>query len=553
MFKFLLVIFCFCSALAVNAQNNTPNSASSQTGIPRPKLVVGIVIDQMRWDYLYRYYDRYQDNGGFKRLIGNGFSCNNTMIPYIPTVTACGHTSIYTGSVPAIDGITGNEWWDYDISADAYCTGDDQVTTIGSPSKAGQMSPHNLLVTTIGDELRLATNFHSKVIGIALKDRAAILPAGHSANAAYWFDDTTGNWISSSYYITELPKWLQDLNQKKLVDQYYALDWNTLYPIDTYTQSTPDVEPYEHRPFGREAKGFPYSLKPFIGKNYNAIHVTPYGNSFTVDMAKAAINGEQLGTGPGTDMLTISFSTPDYVGHTFGPNSVEAEDIFLRLDQDIAHLLDFLDAKVGKGQYLVFLTADHGASHVPFFLFNQHKIPAGNALDAAYADTLNKLLKVKFGADKVVLDVSNYQVHLNRNLIKQLGLNKDSVNKVVLNYVVAQEGVYRAFALDKVNETTLNATIKTAATNGYYPPRSGDIQILFKPQWIEGFETGGTTHGEWNPYDSHIPLLWYGWNVKPGHTNREVYMTDIAPTIASMLHIQMPSGSVGHVIEEVAP
>ncbi len=553
MVKFLLVIFCFCSIWQVNAQNNAPNGAAPQASIQRPKLVVGIVIDQMRWDYLYRYYDRYQDNGGFKRLIGNGFSCNNTMIPYIPTVTACGHTSIYTGSVPAIDGITGNEWWDYDIAADAYCTGDDQAKTIGSPSKAGQMSPHNLLVTTIGDELRLATNFHSKVIGIALKDRAAILPAGHTANAAYWFDDATGNWISSSYYITELPKWLQDLNQKKMVDQYYALDWNTLYPIDTYTQSTPDVEPYEHRPFGRDEKGFPYNLKQYIGKNYNAIHVTPYGNSFTVDMAKAAVNGEQLGAGPGTDMLTISFSTPDYIGHTFGPNSVEAEDIFLRLDQDIAHLLDFLDAKVGKGQYLVFLTADHGASHVPFFLFNQHKIPAGNALDAAYADTLNKILKVKFGADKVVLDVSNYQVHLNRSLIKQLGLNKDSVNKVVLNYVVAQEGVYRAFALDKVNETTLNATIKAAATNGYYPPRSGDIQILFKPQWIEGFETGGTTHGEWNPYDSHIPLLWYGWNVKPGHTNREVYMTDIAPTIASMLHIQMPSGSVGHVIEEVAP
>lgn len=553
MVKFLVVIFCFCSVLQANAQNNVPNPAASQSSIQRPKLVVGIVIDQMRWDYLYRYYDRYQDNGGFKRLIGSGFSCNNTMIPYIPTVTACGHTSIYTGSVPAIDGITGNEWWDYDISADAYCTGDDQVTTIGSPSKAGQMSPHNLLVTTIGDELRLATNFHSKVIGIALKDRAAILPAGHSANAAYWFDDATGNWISSSYYISELPKWLQDLNQKKLVDQYYARDWDTLYPIDTYTQSTPDVEPYEHRPFGREAKGFPYSLKPFIGKNYNAIHVTPYGNSFTVDMAKAAVSGEQLGAGPGTDMLTLSFSTPDYVGHTFGPNSVEAEDIFLRLDQDIAHLLDFLDAKIGKGQYLVFLTADHGASHVPFFLYNQHKIPAGNAVDAAYADTLNKILKVKFGADKVVLDVSNYQVHLNRSLIKQLGLNKDSVNKVVLKYVVAQEGVYRAFALDKVNETTLNATIKTAVTNGYYPPRSGDIQILFKPQWIEGFETGGTTHGEWNPYDSHIPLLWYGWNVKQGHTNREVYMTDIAPTIASMLHIQMPSGSIGHVIEEVAP
>jgi len=552
MIKFLLVFFCAGFILQATAQNNAGVPGSAQTGIQRPKLVVGIVIDQMRWDYLYRYYNRYQDNGGFKRLINSGFSCENTMIPYIPTVTACGHTSIYTGSVPAINGITGNEWWDYDLSQDVYCTGDDQVKTIGGSTNAGQMSPHNLLVTTIGDELRLATNFRSKVIGIALKDRAAILPAGHSANAAYWYDETTGNWISSSYYINELPKWVQELNAKKLVDKYYALDWNTLYPLDTYIQSAPDVEPYEFRPFGREAKGFPYNLTQFTGKNYNILHVTPYGNSFTLDMAKAAVTGEQLGAGAVTDMLTISLSTPDYIGHTFGPNSVEAEDDFLRLDKELGSFLDFLDEKIGKGQYLVFLTADHGAAHVPFFL-NQHKIPSGNAIDEAYPDTLNKLLKNKFGADKLLIDVSNYQVHLNRDLIKHLGLNKDSVNKLVINYLSEQPGVFRALALDRLNETTLNTTIKTAVTNGYYPQRSGDIQLIFKPQWIENFENGGTTHGEWNPYDSHIPLLWYGWNIRPGHTSREVYMTDIAPTIASLLHIQMPSGSIGHVIEEISP
>ncbi len=551
MVKSLLVFFCVCFVLYGTAQNNTSRQVALQSGIPRPKLVVGIVVDQMRWDYLYRYYNRYLNNGGFKRLIGNGFSCQNTMIPYIPTVTACGHTCIYTGSVPAINGITGNEWWDYDLSRDTYCTGDDQVKTIGGNSKAGQMSPRNLLVSTIGDELHLATNFHSKVIGIALKDRAAILPAGHSANAAYWYEETTGNWISSSYYLNELPKWVQDQNAKKLVDQYFALDWNTLYPLATYVQSTPDEEPYEYRPFGREAKGFPYNLKQFIGKNYGLLHVTPYGNSFTFEMAKAAINGEQLGAGTNTDMLTLSISTPDYIGHTFGPNSVEAEDDFLRLDKDLGNFLDYLDDKVGKGEYLVFLTADHGAAQVPFFL-NQYKIPAGNAVDAAYTDELNKLLKDKFGSDKLLMDVSTYQVHLNRSLIKHLGLNKDSINKVVVDYLLTQPGVYRAFPLDKLNETTLNATIKTAVTNGYYPQRSGDIQIIFKPQWIEGFENGGTTHGEWNPYDSHIPLIWYGWNIKSGQTGREVYMTDIAPTIAYLLHIQMPSGSIGHVIEEVS-
>src|ERR1017187_10147627 len=219
-FRAAFLLFSF-SALTQNTNGQAP---LNQKAIPRPKLVIGIVVDQMRWDYLYRYYDRYQESGGFKQLLNQGFSCENTFIPYTPTITACGHTCIYTGSVPAIDGITGNDWWDYTLSQLVYCTGDTTTKTIGSTTDAGQMSPHNLLVTTIGDELRLATNFRSKVIGIALKDRAAILPAGHSANGAYWYDDKTGDWITSSYYMRELPKWLKDLNAKKLTDQYFTKD-----------------------------------------------------------------------------------------------------------------------------------------------------------------------------------------------------------------------------------------------------------------------------------------------------------------------------------------
>jgi hypothetical protein len=312
----------------------------------------------MRWDYLYRYYNRYLENGGFRRLLGNGFSCQNTLVPYAPTVTACGHASIYTGAVPAINGITGNEWWDYDEQQLLYCTGDETVTTVGSETDAGKMSPHNLLVTTIGDELQLATNFRSKVTGIALKDRAAVLPAGHSATGAYWYDEANGNWITSSYYCKQLPQWVQQLNDKKLPDQYFARDWNTLYPADTYLQSAPDEELYEHRPFGRDVKGFPYNLRQFAGKNYSLLPVTPYGNTLTFDMAKAAVDGEQLGADSITDLLALSLSTPDYIGHTFGPNSVEAEDMFLRLDRELGSFLDFLDEKVGKGEYLVFLTAD---------------------------------------------------------------------------------------------------------------------------------------------------------------------------------------------------
>ena len=404
--KPLCLLFIIICCFTVSAQNTASSNTANNNELKRPKLVVGLVVDQMRWDYLYRYYDLYQSNGGFKRLLSQGFSCENASVPYIPSFTACGHASIYTGSVPAIDGITGNDWWDYDLSKEMYCSEDDSVRTIGSATQAGQMSPRNLLVTTIGDELHLANNFHSKVIGIALKDRSAIFPAGHSANAAYWYDDKTGDWITSSYYMNDLPQWVKDLNQKKLVNNYYQQNWNTLYPIDQYVQSAGDVEPYEYRPFGKT--GFPYNLQQFVDKNYEILAVTPYGNSFTFDMAKAAINGEHLGKDSSTDLLAISLSTPDYIGHTFGPNSVEAEDDFLRLDKDIGAFLDYLDQQIGKGQYLLFLTADHGVVQVPAFL-KEHKIPAGNVDDEKITNQLNALLKNKFNGDKLVIGIINNQ------------------------------------------------------------------------------------------------------------------------------------------------
>ena len=387
--KLFFLYFTFVVAYNLSAQNATTKVNDGQ----QPKLIVGIVVDQMRWDYLYRYYNRYGEDGGFKQLLRRGFSCENTFIPYAPTVTACGHTCIYTGSIPAVTGIAGNEWCDYPSSEIVYCTQDDNVKTIGSSTDAGKMSPHNLLVTTIGDELHLADNFHNKVISIAIKDRSAILPGGHSANGAYWYDEETGDWITSSYYMGDLPKWVKDLNAKKLVDSYYAQNWNTLYPVSSYTQSAPDEELYEYRPFGADAKSFPYNLSQFVGKNYGILPVTPYGSTLTFEMAKAAINGEQLGSDSLTDLLAISLSTPDYIGHTFGPNSVEEEDNFLRLDRELGEFLRFLDKQVGNGKYIVFLSADHGVAHVPAFL-KEHRIPAGNVNDQAMSDQLTNF-KIK--------------------------------------------------------------------------------------------------------------------------------------------------------------
>ncbi|NOT52474.1 MAG: alkaline phosphatase family protein [Chitinophagaceae bacterium] len=516
-------------------------------GIARPKLVVGIVVDQMRWDYLYRYYDRYAPNGGFKRMLNQGFSCENTMIPYTPTVTACGHTSIYSGSVAAISGITGNVWWDRQQMRAVYCAEDKSVNTVGSNSALGKMSPKNMLVTTICDELRLATNFKSKVIGISLKDRGGILPAGHSANAAYWYDNTNGNWITSTYYMNELPKWASDFNDKKWVDKYYEQGWKLLDSISKYQQSTADEKSYEAKPFGPK---FPYDMKNFIGKDYGKIATTPMGNTLTSEFVKAAITAEQLGADNITDIIAISYSSPDYIGHTFGPNSVESEDGFLRLDKELGALLDFLDSKAGKGQYTVFLSADHGVAHIPEYM-KENKLPGGRVYTNAMMNQLNKDLKEKYNISNIVVSDDNYQLHLNHPLLDSAKISKKELTQWIVDKLSSDSGIARIFAIEDLYGVPLPPDVRAMLNNGYYPSRSGDIQIILKPGYIDAYSATGTTHGLWNPYDSHIPLLWYGWGIKQGKTNKEVKMTDIAPTLAALLHIQMPSGCVGKPIEEV--
>ena len=541
MFRKQLIVLCFMTL---------PGAALlAQTPLKRPKLVVGIMIDQMRWDYLYRYYDRYPE-GGFKRLLGEGYSCENAMIPYLPTYTACGHSCVYTGSVPSINGMTGNSWYDNDLGREVYCTEDTSVQTVGSTSDEGRMSPRNLLVTTVTDELRLATNFGSKVIGISLKDRASILPAGHTANAAYWYDHKTGAFITSTYYEKELPAWAKTFNAQKLADGYYKEGWNTVFPLGTYTESTEDKVSWEGKPFGNDQDGFPYSLSAYAGKDYAKLASTPFGNSIVEEMTKAALDGEQLGKGKYTDFLAVSFSSTDYVGHAFGPNSIEAEDTYLRLDRNLADLLAALDAKVGKGQYLVFLTADHGAAHAAGFL-QEHGVPAGTISEGGWKKGLQQVLENTFHVSNLVKAVLNYQVYLNQPAMDSANLDRRKVEAEVVKYLMAQPGVARAFALDRMDNEPLPEVIRTAVENGYNPRRGGDVQTILQPGWMDGLRTG-TTHGLWNPYDTHIPLVWFGWGIKPGHLTRTVYMTDIAVTVAAKLHIQMPNGAIGHVIEEVA-
>lgn len=395
----------------------------SQTQLERPKLVVGLMLDQMRWDYLYRYYDRYSEKGGFKRLLKDGNTCENTLIPYAPSVTACGHSVVYTGSAPAITGITGNAWWDKDQNRTVYCTEDKNVATVGSTSSQGKMSPKNMLVTSIADELRLATNFKSKVIGIAIKDRGAILPAGHSANAAYWYDNSVGKFITSTYYMPALPNWVDQFNVQKLPDQYYEKGWSLLYESTTYTQSTSDKKEYEAKPFG---DGFPYELKKFIGKDYGKLNTTYFGNELTFEFAKAALENESMGQDAITDLLAISFSSPDYIGHSFGPNSIEAEDAMLRFDLALGAFLELLDQKVGKNQYTLFLTADHGAAHIPEFM-QENRLPGGRVFTSKLMDRLNLSLEKIYKINKLILSDDNYQYHLNLQKLDSAGISISTI------------------------------------------------------------------------------------------------------------------------------
>lgn len=538
------ILLTVCSLWSMNFSFSQPQHTY---GITRPKLVIGLVIDQMRWDFLYRYYDLYSNNG-FKRLLNEGFSCENTLIPYLPTYTAPGHSCIYTGSVPAIHGIVGNNWFDKSTNKSVYCTDDSSVSPVGGSITWGKNSPHNLLTTTIGDELRLSNNFKSKVFGISLKDRASILPAGHSSNAAYWYDESLGKWITSTYYMKELPVWLQKINEQKLPDAYMSKDWNTLLPIDKYNLSTEDSKPYEGQITGENSVTFPHKLSQIKTKIYEAFKTTPFANTYTFNLAKAVIENEKLGSNTVTDFLAINIASTDFIGHEFGPNSIEIEDTYLRLDNDITEFLQFLDTKLGKGNYLLFLSADHGVAHVPGFL-QEHNIPAGLLNQLNITKEINLMLEKKFSLKNGVLNIQNYQVYLHKEEIEKRG-KMPEIKNAVIDYLMQQPFISNAFETEKISVTSIPEPIKTMLINGYYPNRSGDIHFILKPAYFDRAATG-TTHGLWNPYDAHIPLVWFGWNIKHGTTNREIYMTDIAPTIAAMLKIQMPSGCVGKVIEEV--
>jgi predicted AlkP superfamily pyrophosphatase or phosphodiesterase len=530
------------SALVISLQAQTQKPQAKPTS-SKPKLVVGIVIDQMRYDYIYRFWDKF-GNDGFKRLVNEGFFCRNTNYNYVPTYTGPGHTSIYTGTTPAVHGIIANDWYDKASGKSIYCVQDDKVNGVGTTSPEGKRSPVNMLTTTITDELRISSNMKSKVIGIALKDRSAILPAGHTANAAYWYDGGIGSFISSTYYMKELPMWLQEFNKKELAKKYLSQAWNTILPIEQYTESLPDDNKYETLFKGETKTTFPHDLPTLMAANggLNLIRYTPFGNSLTKDFAIETLKGENMGKSTATDFLAVSFSTPDYIGHTFGPNSVEQEDDYIRLDKDLAELLNFIDVQVGKNNALIFLTADHAAPEVPAYLMDL-KVPAGYVSEWQMVDMLKKQLTQIYG-DSLVLSFSNQQLFLNHKVIEEKKLMLKDVQETVALLLQSSPAISEVVTANTLNSSSFTEGSRYLMQKGFNAKRSGDVLVNYLPGWVAYMPTG-TTHGSPYSYDTHVPLLFYGWNIKQGSSSEQVYITDVAATLAMMLNIQFPNGCTG--------
>ena len=531
-----------------------PLFASAQSN--RPKAVIGIVVDQMRQEYLYRFAHKFSE-GGFKRLMNQGFMMKNAHYNYIPTLTGPGHAAVYTGTTPSVNGIIGNEWYERSESKTVNCVEDKRFSPVGTTTAGqGAVSPFRMISTTITDELELSTQRQAKVIGMSIKDRGAVLPAGHIPDGAYWYDGSTGNFISSTYYKPGLPMWVEQFNSQKLADKYLTKEWNTLLPIETYLECGPDDSKSETIFRGKDKPVFPYNLSVLRKQNgeLDLISRTPYGDDLLTDFAKAAIDGAEVGKDATTDFLAISYSTPDLIGHAMGPNSVEVMDTYIRLDRNIQDLLNLLDKKIGAGQYLVFLTADHAVAEIPQDLIGLN-VPAGYFNSIEVEKGLQEHLQKFFPGQNLIEDISNNQVYLNAAAFsgepRTGGLDFMVATELVVQYLKSVDGIAEVFTKSQLQTgPTSGNTVQDLLTRGLNAKRSGDVAFTLKPgwSWLQGARAN---HGSGYTYDTHIPMLFFGKGIKHGVSHRYHAVTDIAPTLSMLLDIRLPNGCTGQPIEEM--
>jgi predicted AlkP superfamily pyrophosphatase or phosphodiesterase len=549
--KNLIAFFLLFIAFSVVAQQPQPQSNE------RPKLVVGIIVDQMRQEYLYRFGAKFGE-GGFKRMMNNGFMFQNAHYNYVPTLTAPGHASVYTGTTPAVHGIIGNAWYDKDLNREVYCVSDPSYKTVGSKSiEDGQMSPNRLLSTTITDELKLSTQKRSKVISVSIKDRGAVLPGGHMADGAYWYDENVGKFITSTFYMKQLPPWVEKFNELNLPDKYLSQTWNTSKPIDQYIESGPDDNPYEIGIGGKSKAVFPYNLAEIRKqlKNFDILSFTPFSDDYLTEMAKAAIDGEKLGADEWTDFLCVSFSAPDKLGHAVGPNAIEEEDLYIRLDKNLEDLFKKLDQTVGEGNYLVFLSADHAIAENPQYLIDS-KVPAGSYKEVNMLARLTPYLQQYFPGKNVVESIINDQVYFNNSVFsadpKTNGVDLLIATELTVNFLMQEKGVANVFPKSVLRQGNFSeGGPKGLTIRGYNAKRSGDIAFISEPGWIDSGSVQGTTHGSVYTYDTHVPILFFGKGIKKGTSVLYHPTTDIAATLAILLKTKFPSGCTGQPMAEL--
>jgi predicted AlkP superfamily pyrophosphatase or phosphodiesterase len=539
--KFLLLLFSFLTGFGM-AQSDKST-----------KLVVGIVIDQMCYEYLYRYQAHF-GNEGFKRLMYNGTHCRNTNYNYIPTFTGPGHASIYTGTTPSNHGIVANEWYDRGFGKLVNCVGDSTVQTVGSSSAYGKYSPHNLKTLTVTDQLKM-TYPQAKVISMSIKNRGAILPGGHLSDGSFWFDYQDGKMISSSFFTEELPVWVEQFNALQYPQKACKMTWDLQMAPHAYTASGPDDSPYEHLLPTKTKPTFPYDLNTICGgvPNYDVFTHTPFANTYLTDFAIQALKNGDLGRDAQTDMLCISYSTPDIAGHSFGPQSVEIEDMYLRLDQELARLLHALDEAYGK-DYVLFLTADHAVVPVPQLLMDHH-MPGGYFFLKEHLTSLREASVEHFGAD-LILAEANLNIYLNHPLMESMKLDVQEVQAYFRDIVQQWSGVKRAFTASELYHSTMDDEWMDMMRKGYHHAESGDVLFMLEPGYLDkeiDSESArkGTSHGSAFSYDTHVPLLWYGKDIAAQEVYRNVDITDITATLVHLLNLQNPGALTGHPIEEV--
>ena len=504
----------------------------AQKNSKKPKLVVGIVVDQMRYDYIYRFWEDFGDDG-FKKLIGEGHFFRNAQFGYVPTYTGPGHASIYTGTTPAVHGIIANDWYDKNSGEFIYCAGDGDMHTVCNceqknvdiQSADGKMSPHHMLTTTFADELKLFSE-KSKIFGISLKDRGAILPAGHAANGAYWMS-SDGKWITSSFYMESLPDYIQTINDNNTASSFLKGEWK--------------VE-----------NEFTHNLSlMYATSGGSAIKKTPFGNTILKDLSIEILQKEKLGQGKTTDILTISFSSTDYIGHKYGPHAPEIKDTYIKLDEDLAKLLKEIENNVGFENAVVFLTADHGVVSEPKELMERN-IPAGYFDGSIMKTELLTHLNTIYGEGDWIKNYSNNHLFLNHNLISNQKINMEVIQRKCAQFFLKYEWVKNTYTATQLNENEYQNSFHSLVQRGYNQKRSGDVIVSLQTGWLSSYwSAGGTTHGSSYSYDTHIPLIFWGGNIPQGQTDRKVNIQDIAPSISTILGTSYPNGCTGNPLPEI--